>query len=209
VSQDSRPILKRLVSNGERLTYHVKKQGSPWKAYNIDTFCLMVLFLVTLVLLRITTETLGPAMVRFPAPVFHLGRIAFGLAGAVVTTAFLLVAFETAPVQKRLFGVIGYETRPPFGLGLDHHLLAFIQYTSGYPFARYAGDQVDPYEEFGTAQVFDPRGRWLIEHEKARPFGKGNLDEFLEQLGGAEGGAGAAGPGGADAGAAMPPPAMP
>lgn len=35
MSQDSRPILKRLVSNGERLTYHVKKQGSPWKAYNI------------------------------------------------------------------------------------------------------------------------------------------------------------------------------
>ena len=35
MSQDSRPILKRLVSNGERLTYHVKKQGSPWKAYSI------------------------------------------------------------------------------------------------------------------------------------------------------------------------------
>ena len=35
MSQDSRPILKRQVSNGERLTYHVKKQGSPWKAYNI------------------------------------------------------------------------------------------------------------------------------------------------------------------------------
>ncbi|MGL5065940.1 MAG: hypothetical protein ACRC62_38720 [Microcoleus sp.] len=32
-SHDSRPLLKRKVKVGERLTYHVKKEGSPWKTY--------------------------------------------------------------------------------------------------------------------------------------------------------------------------------
>jgi hypothetical protein len=33
LSHDSRPLLKRQLKLGERLTYHVKKEGSPWKAY--------------------------------------------------------------------------------------------------------------------------------------------------------------------------------
>lgn len=32
-SQDYRPLLKRRVKVGERLTYHVKKEGSPWETY--------------------------------------------------------------------------------------------------------------------------------------------------------------------------------
>jgi hypothetical protein len=168
----------------EPLARLIVENAGAWATGFADTFCLTVLFLVTLVLLRITTETLGPAMVRFPAPVYHIGRIAFGLAAAVLTTAFLLVAFETAPVQKRVFGVIGYNTKPPFGYGLDRGLLAFVQYTSGYPFARYGNDQIDPHEEFGDAHVFDPRGRWLIDHEEARPYGTGQLDEFRDALAG-------------------------
>lgn len=33
LSHDSRPLLKRQLKLGERLTYRVKKEGSPWKAY--------------------------------------------------------------------------------------------------------------------------------------------------------------------------------
>lgn len=33
LSQNSRPLLAHKVKLGERLTYHVKKEGSPWKAY--------------------------------------------------------------------------------------------------------------------------------------------------------------------------------
>ena len=70
-----------------------------------DTLCLMALFIVALVMFRLTTETIAPAMVRFPPPVYHVGRIFFGLAGSLVTMAILLVAFETAPVHKKVFGV--------------------------------------------------------------------------------------------------------
>src|SRR5262245_50007892 len=50
-----------------------------------DTLCLLGLFCVVLVLLRMTTETIAPAMVRFPTAVYHAGRLLFGLAGAAVT----------------------------------------------------------------------------------------------------------------------------
>jgi hypothetical protein len=63
-----------------------------------DTLCLMSLFIVSIVALRLTTETLAPAMVRFPAPLYHLGRVAFGLAGGVVALAIITLSFETAPV---------------------------------------------------------------------------------------------------------------
>src|SRR5437764_6425268 len=59
-----------------------------------DTLCLMAIFIVALVILRLTTETIAPSMVRFPPPVYHLGRWFFGLAGSAVTMAILLLAFH-------------------------------------------------------------------------------------------------------------------
>src|SRR4051812_45921766 len=49
-----------------------------------DTICLAAVFLVSLVLLRLTTESIAPSMVRFPPVVYNIGRIGFGLAGALV-----------------------------------------------------------------------------------------------------------------------------
>jgi hypothetical protein len=187
----------------EMLAQLIVNNAGAWATGFADTFCLAVLFLVTVVILRVATETLAPAMVRFPTPVYHLGRVAFGLAGATLTTAFLLVLFETAPVQKKLFGAINVDTKPPFGVGLDRHLLAFVQYSTGYPFARYGSERIDPYGEFGDAHVFDAGGRWLIDHEEARPYGTSQLDEYRDQLGGGAA-AGATGEAGAPAPAGKP-----
>src|SRR5208282_5597069 len=38
-----------------------------------DTLCMLGLFCVSVTLLRMTTETIAPAMVRFPTPVYHIG----------------------------------------------------------------------------------------------------------------------------------------
>src|SRR3954462_12723945 len=102
-----------------------------------DTLCLLGLLIISPFLLRLVPQSLAPAMVRFPPPVYHLGRLFFGLAGAVVTVAILLVAFETAPVHKKIFGVIDFNTKPPFGMGLDRKWLAFFQYTTGLVFAEH------------------------------------------------------------------------
>jgi hypothetical protein len=140
-----------------------------------DTLCLLGLFLISLILLRVTTESIAPGMVRFPKPLFHLGRLFFGLAGGVVTVAILLLAFYTSPVDKKVFGVIDYKFKPPFGTGIDRGWLSFFQYTTGYIFADYNNEVIDP--EFGQAKVFDPQGAWLINHQNARPYGKPNVPE--------------------------------
>jgi hypothetical protein len=166
-----------------------------------DTGCLFSLFLVSTFLLRLTTETLGPAMVRFPAPLYHLGRWAFALGCSLITMAIILLAFDTAPVHKKIFSVIDYKTLIPFGLGLERQWLAFFQYTTGQVFVTHTPDTRDPFGQYGDAKVFDPRAEWLLNHQEARPYG---IESILEP-GAGEAAAPAAGgaPGGA------PPPAAP
>jgi hypothetical protein len=158
-----------------------------------DSLSMLLLFIVTLVILRLTTETIAPAMVRFPTPIYHLGRILFGLACGCLLIAILLLSFYTAPVHKKVFGVISYDTKPPFHQGLDRFWLAFFQYTTGYVFADYSNPSSD--SEFGHARVFDPHGEWLILHQNARPYGEDfvPLPDNLTPTATGEGGAPSAG----------------
>src|SRR6516162_11103662 len=59
-----------------------------------DTLCMLGLFCVSVLLLRMTTETLAPAMVRFPTPIYHIGRLLFGAGGAIITMAIVILAFH-------------------------------------------------------------------------------------------------------------------
>jgi hypothetical protein len=153
-----------------------------------DTLCLLLIFAITLLILRLTTDSLGPTMVRFPQAIYHVGRWLFALMGASLTMAILLLALHTAPIHKRMFyGAYPYDKKPPFGMGLDWKWLGFFQYSSGNVFARHNPENPsDPFGEYGTARVFDPRGRWLIDHQNARPYGEG----FVPDPGGASGGGG-------------------
>jgi len=174
-----------------------------------ETLAMLLIFCASVFLLRLATETLAPAMVRFPNPVYHLTRLFFGFATTVVTFAIILVAFHAAPVHKNIFGYINYETKPPFGMGLDHAWLGFFQYVTGDIFADYGKGSRDPYSTYGKTgnqympvNMFDPRGKWLLDKQEARPYGEG---EILEGSGGGEAGA-AGGEGGAGAGPGMPGP---
>ena len=156
-----------------------------------DTLSLLSIFCVSVMLLRMTTETLAPAMVRFPVPVYHAGRVFFALATSLVTMAILVLAFHTAPVHKKIFGAIDYKYKPPFGMGLDHQWLGFFQYTTGMIFARYGSGTRDPYGEYGRSgnqrvpvRVFDPRATWLLNHQEARPYGQAPI--LTEESGSAD-----------------------
>ncbi len=175
-----------------------------------DALCLLVPFVITLLLLRLTTETLAPSMVRYPTPLYHLGRFIFAALGSLVLGAIILLGFDCAPVHKKVFGVIDYKKKVPFGLGLERRWLAFFQHTTGLIFAQRQPDTFDPYREFGNAKAFDPRGDWLLQHQQARPYG---VESVLEAEGAAAGAGGGDqnAPGGAAPGGAAPPggPAMP
>jgi uncharacterized membrane protein required for colicin V production len=143
-----------------------------------DTLCMLGIFCISLLLLRMFTETIAPAMVKFPIPLYHAGRFIFGFATALVTMGICLLAFHAAPVHKKIFYAIDYQTKPPFGLGLDHQWLGFFQYETGAVFARYGVGRRDPHRQYGhggPVQFFDPRAEWLIVHQESRPYGEGSI----------------------------------
>jgi len=180
----------------EPLAAMLDKTGINWGFS--DTLCFLVLFGVALVALRLTTETLAPAMVRFPTPLYHAGRLIFGLGGALLTVAILLIGFECAPVHKKLFKAYVYDSKPPFGLGLDHQWLGFFQHETGGVFVQYNSGGPDPFHTYGQGHninLFDPRGEWLINHQNARPYG-------TETVPAEESGGGSTGGGGGEQGAA-------
>ncbi len=143
-----------------------------------DSVSLMVLFIVALLLLRLTTETIAPSMVRFPTPVYHVGRVVFGFGGAVITMAMLLLGYQASPVQKKMLGVMDYKYDPMYHRRFDRDLLGFFQYTSGYTFARNGvGPEGDP--EFpDRPNLFDPKAEWLMVHQHVRPYG---TEQVLEE----------------------------
>ena len=138
-------------------------ENAPAMAGWADFLCLMGVFVVCLITMRIATDSIAPAMIRLPKPVYHLGRLGFGFATGAMLVGILLSALQTAPVHRRILGSIVYNTKPPFGQGLDRRWLAFVQYTTENSFPRFI-------EEKTSAEMFDPRGSWLIDHQNARPF---------------------------------------
>jgi hypothetical protein len=140
-----------------------------------DSVSMMLLFVISLLLLRLATESVSPSMVRFPTPLYHLGRVIFAVGGACIMVAMLLLGYEAAPVQKKILGVWDFKHKV-FGQDnfprLDRDFLAFFQYTSGYTFARNGSGDLDPAKEFPSRPVlFDPRAEWLLVHQQARPYG--------------------------------------
>jgi hypothetical protein len=177
-----------------------------------DALCILLIFTVSLLLIRLATESMAPSMVRFPTPVFHLGRVIFGLGGSLVTMGVLLLALDASPVNKKILGAIDYKSVPMYSVRLDKEILAFFQWSTGQIFTRQGPDR-DPFKEYGNARVFDPKGRWLLNAQEARPYG---TEKVLEDEKPAEGATPAEGaaptPGGGPAmpgGPGMPVPPRP
>ncbi len=160
-----------------------------------DALCILLIFTVSLLIIRLLTELMAPSMVRFPTAVYHIGRILFAFGGSLLTIGVLLLALDASPVHKKILGSVDYKYKPFYGSRLDKEILAFFQYSTGQIFTRSGGH--DPFKQYGDARVFDPKGRWLLNAQEARPYG---TDKVLEDDKPAEGGATPAG--GAAAGSA-------
>jgi uncharacterized membrane protein required for colicin V production len=159
-----------------------------------DSVSMMLLFVISLLLLRLATESIAPSMVRFPTPLYHLGRVIFALGGATVMVAMLLLGYQASPVQKKMLGVMDYKHKPFYTERFDRDFLAFFQYTTGYTFARNGAGDADPAREFpNRPMLFDPRAEWLLIHQQARPYGTEMILEETPEAAPAAGGAPAEG----------------
>ncbi len=161
-----------------------------------DALCIMLIFTITLLLLRLATEALAPSMVRYPTPIYHIGRIGFAFVTSALAAGVMLIALDASPVNKKILGAVDYKYKPFYGYRLDKEVLALFQYSSGQIFTRTEATR-DPFGQYGNARVFDPRGQWLINSFEARPYGKEALfeDDKAGAAGAAPEGGGAAAPG--------------
>ena len=172
-----------------------------------DALCIMVIFSVTLLILRLLTEYLGPVMVRYPAPVYHLGRLVFAFLASVLAMGVMLLALDASPVDKKIFGAVDHKRQPFYGVRLDKEVLAIFQYSTGQIFKRTEAKN-DPFGQYGNARVFDPKGAWLVNAFEARPYGKEGL--FEEEKPSTEGATPAGGaPGAPGSPAGKPGPGIP
>jgi hypothetical protein len=179
----------------------------PFIAGYTDMLCLFALFIVATFLLRLATDSLAPSLIRYPAALDQPGRFVFALGASAMLIAILLLALHAGPLHRKIFGVIDYKSKTPFGLGLDRRWLALFQHTTGQVFTTTSTER-DPFGQYDYTKVFDPRAEWLLNHQEARPFGE---ETVLSEEGGGGGAAGgAAAPADAQAappgGAPAPPP---
>jgi hypothetical protein len=151
-----------------------------------DFLCLSALFLVSLVALKTFTENVAPRIVRLPHLLYQLGRLVFGLGAGLLTVGFLMIVLDTAPVQRKVLGILDYKAKSPFGLALDRKVLGFFQWTTAYIFPSYVSSEERNDPEFRNAKVFDPDGGWLLRHQNARPFPEGKSVGRVPEPGGEE-----------------------
>lgn len=129
----------------------------------VDCLCLGGIFTLTVLILRLCTDTLSSQMIKFNPLLDFLGRIVFGLGAGAITVGILMTFFETAPVGKKVFGVIGPNSRAPFNMGLDHVWLnTFEHLTKPSKYGALA--------RHGRGVFFFP-DHWLEVEQKARPYG--------------------------------------
>ncbi len=96
-------------------------------------------------------------MVRFPTPLYHLGRFVFGLLGSAITMGMILIALDASPVNKKILGAMDYKYKPFYGLRLDKEVLAYFQHATGLHLHPLG--QPDPFKEFGNVPRLRPQGR--------------------------------------------------
>lgn len=115
----------------EPLADWLEKSLPPALAGYVDVVVVLVLFTVALFTIRAAIEYVSPAAIRFPGPLYSIGRWFFGAWAAAVVVGFLAAVWQMAPLSETF---MGYNPNKGalFGIGADRYWLAFTQRTSGY-----------------------------------------------------------------------------
>lgn len=109
---------------------------------------LMLLFIISLALIRGATAALSPRALRFPELLGQVLRWVFAACAAWVFLGFFYMSLQVAPLPREFLGFQS-ERSNFFGRAPDRHWLGFMHLTSRSVFDR------------GEAHVFDPEGIFL------------------------------------------------
>jgi Colicin V production protein len=130
-----------------------------------DALCLVILFSITLGLLRLATNSLSFAAIYFHPLLQRIGGAFFGLASGYLLSGFLLCVFQTLPWHERFMGFQPeYDPKEPGlrqSLPPDRVWLALMHRAGLGPFAR------------GDNPTFDPEATFELRYARYRRYGDG------------------------------------
>ncbi len=133
--------------------------------YFWDFISLWVLFGVSMIVMRVATDSISRVRVRFLKVVDRVGSGFFATCVGWVMVCFVMATLHTAPLAANfLFG--GFDpSRRMLLVGPDRQWLGFVQHVSKGPFAR------------SEKVVFDENNQFMIKYNNRR----GGLEKQVEE----------------------------
>jgi len=149
----------------------------PSYTYFWDFIAIWMVFIVSMVLLSIATNSVSKVKVKFLGIVDRVGGTIFAMWIGWVVVCFAAVTFHTAPLARNFLGG-GFqpEQRMLFGLAPDRQWLGFSQQMSLGTFSRSATPDESKTEKY----VFDPRAEFMPKYATRRA----NLEKHMATTGG-------------------------
>ncbi len=140
-----------------------------------DFVCLWVVFVVTVVVLRLLTDRISRVRVRFLKLVEQIGSPAVGLLVAMVVVSFTVTTLHTAPLGTTfMWGGFDPDKRMVLGTAPDRNWLAFTHYVSAGSLHRLDVEDGE--------RVFDPNQEFIrnyVAHRKEVESHLGTADWFI------------------------------
>jgi hypothetical protein len=125
-----------------------------------DFLSMVLIFSVTLGVLRLTTGSLAPTDPEYHPILFRGGSVLLGILTGYLAGGFMVCAITTLPVPR---GFLGYEEKPQADLPTANKILP--------------GDRVwlammhragNTNLSWGEDPTFDPKGNWHLRHSRHR-----------------------------------------
>ena len=142
------------------------EQGMRERTYYLDFGIIWVIFLLTMLVLRIATDSLSRTKVRFKLPVETVGGMVFALWTGWVLVCFTLMTLHMAPLARHSFGG-AFQPTPEahmFILAPDHQWLGLVQSLSR---GALCTSSPEGSGENGL-NVFDPKSEFILRYAQRR-----------------------------------------
>ncbi len=130
-----------------------------------DALVLVVLFCLTLIILRVITNNLAATLVEYPSAIFRGGAVVFGLLTGYLVAGFLICVMQTLPLPHEFLGFQPYTSRESSPLRRyfppDLVWLSAMHRLSGGVLGTGA-------EDHGRKRQFDPNGNFEWRYHRYR-----------------------------------------
>jgi len=143
-----------------------------------DTLCMMILFCLSLGLLRLLTNTIAPGDPEYPPVLYRVGGVVFGLAAGYLASGVIACVLQTLPWHEHFMGFDAKYDTNTVGAAIrnvlppDRVWLALMQRAGAYAFANSEDEDVkDPHTPYERYRTFDKYSSFELRYARHRRYG--------------------------------------